>query len=705
MSVIQKIRDKYATLMVVAICVSLIAFLLMDAFVGPRSFFHHSNAIAEINGVEIPYVEFANQEQQAENAARQQNPNLTDVARQQIREQVWNQLLSDVILGEEYKKLGIMVTNEEIVDRTVTPDADPQIQSIPLFKNPQTGEFDPSRVVQFIRNIDQDQTGQARQFWEQIQEYLQRSIPQRKFYDLVRQSIYYPKWLAEIDLKDRSTFATMHYVSIPYTTIPDSAVKYTDQELQAYLDQHQALFKQEASRGIEYVSFDVIPTSADSAQILKQLEALASDLKQANAENIAGLINRNSDVPFYDGYQPIDQLQTSERQQVFALAPGQVLGPYLDNGSYTLVKMIDKKNLPDTVDVRLILISTQTTPDSVAKQRIDSIAQAIQHGASFSALAAKYSDDPGSRERGGKYTFSADQIQDPNFSPEVRQFILFDGKKGSQKIVKSNLGYFYIEILDQRDIQPMAKVAFLTKQIVPSQQTDNDVFSKASQFAGMSQTREAFEKNARQQGLVVRQAPEVYATDYVIPGIGQARPLIQWMYNDAKLNQVSNVFDLNNRYVVAVLTQIRKKGVAPLSEVRPQIAAEVIRHKKAEMIAQKVRKPVSLDSLAAQWKFQVQEAQHVNFTAPYVPGAGFEPRVIGYAFYPSLKPHQVSPAIPGNNGVYFLRVDSVYQESPGIDLKTIQQNMESTHQSDILSQLFDMLKNNSHIVDNRIKYE
>ena len=705
MSVIQKIREKYATLMVVAICVSLIAFLLMDAFVGPRSFFHHSNDVAVINGEGISITEFSNREQEAENAARQQNPNLSDEARQQIQEQVWNQLLSDVILGDEYEKLGIMVTNEEIVDRTATPDADPQIQSIPIFKNPQTGAFDPGRVVQFIRNIDQDQTGQARQFWNQIQQYLLRSIPQRKFYDLVRQSIYYPKWLAQVDMQDRSTNATVHYVSIPYSTIPDSAVKYTDAELQQYLDSHQALFKQEASRGIEYVSFDVIPTSADTAQILKQMETLKADLEKIPEQQISGFINRNSDVPFYDGYQPEDQLTTSQRDAVFNLAPGQVWGPYLDNGSYTVVRMLDKKVLPDTVEVRLILISTQSTSDSIARERIDSIARAIQHGASFDQLALKYSDDPGSRQQGGKYTFSAAQIQDPNFSPEVRQFILFDGKKGSKKVVKSALGYFYIEILDQRDFKPMAKIAILTKQIVPSQETDNAVFSEASQFAGMSQTREAFEQNARKQGLTIRQAAEVYPTDYVIPGIGQARSLIQWMYNDARLNQVSSVFSLNNRYVVAVLTRIQKKGVAPLEAVRPQIAAEIIRQKKAKMIAEKVGKPASLDSLASRWNFQVQEAQHVNFTAPYVPGAGFEPKVIGYVFYKQLKPHTISPAIPGNNGVYYLQVDSLYQESPGITVENLRQNMESTRQSDILAQLFDMLKENSHIVDNRIKYQ
>jgi len=123
------------------------------------------------------------------------------------------------------------------------------------------------------------------------------------------------------------------------------------------------------------------------------------------------------------------------------------------------------------------------------------------------------------------------------------------------------------------------------------------------------------------------------------------------------------------------------------------------------MIAEKVGKPASLDSLASQWKFSVQEAQHVNFTAPYVPGAGFEPKVIGYVFYRQLKPHTVSPAIPGNNGVYYLQVDSLYQEAPGITLESLRQNMESTRQSDIIAQLFDMLKENSHVVDNRIKYQ
>jgi peptidyl-prolyl cis-trans isomerase D len=705
MSVIQKIREKYATLMIVAICLSLVAFLLMDALVGPKSIFHHSTAVAEIDGQDIDYRDYINQEQEAENAAQQQNPNLTDADRQQIRDQVWSQILSDAILGKEYSTLGIGVTTEEITDQAATPDADEQIKAIPLFKDPQTGEFDPARVVQFVRNINQDQTGRSLQLWDQIQEYLEKTIPRKKFYSLVSQALYYPKWLAEMEIKDRSTNADISYVSVPYTTIPDSAVKVTDDELQQYLDTHKLLFHQDAGRSIEYVSFDVIPTSDDSASLLKQMNQLKQNLINTDTADIPGFINRNSDIPYYDAYLTKSQIQAPNKDSVFDLPVGGVYGPYIDNGDFTIAKMIDKREIPDTVKVRHILISTQSTPDSVAKQRIDSIAKAIQGGASFAAMAEKYSDDPGSKHNGGVYTFSAQQIQDPNFTPEFRQFILYDGKTGDKKIVKGSMGYFYIEILDQKDFSPAVKVAFLSKNIIASQETENDVYGEANEFAGNNRTREAFEKSVQSQKLNMRTADNIAPTDYVIPNVGQARQLIQWMYNDAKIGDVSNVYSLDNKYVVAVLTGIRKEGTASLGEVRPEVAAEVIRKKKGKIIAEKIGNPTSLKELSSRLNLPVQQAQNVNFTTPYMPSAGFEPKVVGMVFNKSLGIDKLSSPVPGNNGVYILKVDSLINIPQTMDIKTVQESQEMTIQSSIISGLFDMMKKESNVVDNRIKFE
>lgn len=707
MSVIQKIREKYATVMILAICLSLVAFLLMDALVGPRSLFHHSDMVADINGHEIDYAEFSSREQQAEAQARSQNPNssLTDAQTQQIQDNLWNQILSENILGDEYAKLGIAVTDEEFVDLTASPDADPTIKSIPQFQDPKTGQFDPSMVSQFVRSIDQDPTGRTQMYWDQIRQYIENSTPQRKFYALVSQGLYTPRWLAAMNISEQQTNATISYVSVPYSTIPDSSIPVSDQEMRQYLASHRSEFHQDASRSLEFVSFDAIPSSADTQSLVSGVMGQVPDMKKADTSALPAFINQNSDIPFNDAYITADQILAPNRDSLISLPDGGMLGPYWDNGSLTLARMMDKRTLPDTVRIRHILISTQNIPDSVASNRIDSIVKAIQGGASFAAMVEKYSNDLGSKQTGGEYTFSAAQIQDPKFTPQFRRFIFFDGKKGDKKIVQGSLGYFYIEILDQRDFQPFYKIAFLSRHLDPSQETDNEIFSQASQFAGINRTRAAFEKSAVSQKLALRVADHILATDYQINSMGQARSVVQWAFNDAHLGDVSSVFNLDNKYVVAVLTGIQREGTSSLNEVRLQVSAEIRQKEKGQEIAAKLGSISSLKALSTRLSLPVQSAQNLNFSTPYMPGAGFEPHVIGEIFNKSLGINKISPAIPGNNGVYMIEVDSLKSQPVPQNLLSVQQSLEEIDQQDFGTQLFNMLKKTSKITDNRIKFQ
>src|SRR5690348_711483 len=342
MSLIQKMRDKYATVVVIAICVSLVAFLLMDAFVGPKSFFHRSTEVGVVDGEGIEYRDFMGQMQTAENNYRAQSPgsNIDDATRNQLRERVWNNFLNEVLLGNEYSKLGIGFTETELSDLTVTPDADPQIKGIRDFQDPQTGQFDPNRVIMFLKQLNQ-QTPEIQQQWIQLEDYLRNSTLQRKFFSLVRAGVYYPKWLQEIDMQDKSSSATISYVGIPYASISDSAIKVTDDELQQYLAAHSKVFHQDASRRVEYVSFDALPTPADSAAIMKQIDTLKSDMNSTDNAGIAGFINRNSDIPYNDIYIPQSQLQlpSPQKEGVENLPLGGIYGPFYTNGMVAYVKM------------------------------------------------------------------------------------------------------------------------------------------------------------------------------------------------------------------------------------------------------------------------------------------------------------------------------------------------------------------------------
>ncbi|TAN18178.1 MAG: hypothetical protein EPN37_05780 [Chitinophagaceae bacterium] len=705
MSVIQTIRDKYATLMIVVVCVSLVAFLLMDALVGPKSFFHQNTEVGIVNGKGLDYRDFTNEVQNAENMYRVQNPGVTvtDDIRHQLRESVWTKFLQDQLLGAEYKELGIGFSSQELTDLTMTMDADPQIKSIQAFQNPQTGQFDPNRVAAFMQqlrsaNQNDPQVQQQLAQWMQLQEYIESSNMARKFSSLITQALFIPSWLAKEKEAEKNSYATLNYVSVAYSTVPDSSVKLTDKELQNYLDAHAAMYQQQASRSIEYVSFDAIPSSKDSAGVMKSINSLKSQMDTLSVEDVPGFVSRNSESKFYDGYIPGSMIQSSEKDSLLSLPVGKIMGPYFDQGVVAYAEMLGKKSMPDTADVQQLLISTQLYPDSVAKKRIDSIQTAVKEGASFADMVEKFSD--ANKENAGKMTLTPGN---PNVPQEFNDFV-FNHNTGDMGTVQTQYGYHLIKIIDQKNFENAYKIAYLTQSLDPSQETDNATFSAASQFAGNNRTRAAFEKSSNgQNGISRKTADNILPTAYDIQGIGPARDLIQWAFK-AKVGDVSDVFSLGNNYVVAVLTGTKNKGTANLSDVRPQIEALVRRQKKGDEIAAKMQGN-SLDAIAKNVSDSVSQAQHINFQTPFIPDAGYEPKVVGAAFNPALKEGKLSSPIYGNNGVYVIKVDSVTVEAPAnVNAAQDIKQQEMMLQQQVGSQLLEVLKKNAEIEDRRLKF-
>jgi parvulin-like peptidyl-prolyl isomerase len=691
--------------MVVVVCISLVAFLLMDALVGPKSFFHQSTDVGVVNGKSLDYRDFTNEVQNAENLYRASNPGqtITDDTRHTLREQVWNKFLQDQLLGAEYDKLGIGFSSDELRDLTLTTDADPQIKAIPAFQDPKTGQFEPSRVAAFLQSLknapqDNQQAQQQRAQWMQLQEYLQNASLARKFSSLITQAIYVPSWLAKEKEAEQNTYATISYVSMPYTSIPDSTVQLTTDELQSYLDAHQALFQQQASRSIEYVSFEAIPTAQDTVAIMKQINSLKAQMDTLPVSDVPAFITRNSETKFYDGFIPGSMIQSSAKDSLLTMPVGGLIGPYFDKGMISYARMLAKKTIPDTVDIQQLLISTQVVPDSTAKRRIDSIENAVKGGSSFAAMVAQFSDGP--KEKDGVLKLTPGN---PNIPAELNDFA-FDHKTGEFGVVKSQYGYFLVKIIDQKNFEPAYKIAYLTRHLDPSQETDNATFTAASQFAGTNRTRAAFEKASQgQKDVHMQVADDIKPTDYQIQGIGPARELIQWAFK-SKVGDLSEVFSLGDKYVIGVVTGIKEKGTAPLKDVKPQIEALVRRQKKGALLAAKM-KGGTLGEIAKNTRDSVSQAQHLGFATPFIPDAGFEPKVVGAAFNPQLKGGKLSSAIYGNNGVYVLKVDSLHNEMPdSLHLTQQVQQQEMVLRQQVGQQIMDMLKKDADIEDHRLKF-
>ncbi len=704
MSVIQTLRDKYATVVVIVVCISLVAFLLMDAFVGPKSFFKRDTEVVTVNGDGLQYQDFMQLVQQQENIYQMNNPQakMNDDIRHQIRTQVYNKFVQDQVLGTEYEKLGIGFSSAELRDLTLTMDAAPQIKQNPGFQNPNTGEFDPNRVASFLQNIrnapqDNQQAMVMRQRWLQIEDYLQNSSLITKFTSLITQGLYVPKWLSEEKLKENNTFSNISFVAASYSTVPDSAVSISNEELQAYLNEHSKLYQVEASRSLEYVSFDIVPSPEDSARILGGLKELVPQFDTVSSTNMPGFLTRNSESQYTDRYIPGSLLQSSVENELIALPEGKVYGPYFDNGMVVYARKMGEKKIADTVDVQQLLISTQITPDSTARFRVDSIKKAIQNGANFTDMVNTYSD--AQKENGGELVLTPDN---PNIPTEFIQYVNNNGV-GSVGVVKTQFGYHLVKITDKKHMEMGYKIAYLSQGMDPSQKTDNVIFSEANKFRGLNQTREQFEKTAKEKGYTVQVAKDVQATAFNVNELNSARDLIKWAF-DANVNDVSNVFSIGNHYVIAVLTGKSEKGTASLASVRPQIEAVVRRKKKAEQIAAKI-KGSTLSEIASGLNDSVSIGQHISFTTPFIPNSGFEPKVVGAAFNPVWKDGKVSKPVFGNNGVYVLTIDSLHT-SPvdSTQISQIKQQNQLAVQREVNSQILEVLKKEADIDDRRIKF-
>ncbi len=705
MSVIQTLRDKYATVVVVVVCISLVAFLLMDAFVGPKSFFKQDTEVVTVNGVGYQYQDFMQAVQVAENNFRTGNPQarMTDEIRNRLKNGVYTQFVQDQILQQEYEELGIAFSPEELRMLTVTTDAAPQIQQIPGFQNPQTGAFDPNRVVQFIQNLrsapaNNQQAQMQRQQWIQMEEFLKNNALVTKFVSLVSNGIYVPKWLAEETAGENNRFSNISFVAASYTTIPDSAVKVTTEELQQYLNEHEKLYQVEASRSIEYVSFEAVPSAEDSANILSNIAELKKQFDTLGKEEISGFLSRNSETPFVNRYIPESMLQSSVKETLLALPEGAIYGPYFENGLVAYAKKIGSKQIADSVVIQQLLISNQLVPDSVARFRVDSIETAVGGGADFAAMVQQYSN--AQTENGGEMVLTPDN---PNIPDEFMQFV-YDHQAGDVGVVKTQYGYHLIKINEKTNKEQGYKIGYLTAAMTPSQKTDNAIFSQANRFRGLNQTREEFEKTAKEKGYNIQVANDIQSDAFSVGNLPASREIIHWAFN-AELNDLSKVFVLPNQYVVAVLTGVTEEGTAELADVRPQIEAIVRRDKKAEKIARKM-KGGSLEAIASAVKDSVSVGQHIGFATPFIPNYGFEPKVVGASFNKAWTEGKISTPVFGNNGVYVLTIDSLQQASQdSTSLAQVKTQVHSLLERQFgFNQLMTVLTKEADIEDRRIKF-
>lgn len=657
MQIIQTIRDKGAAIVIAVIALSLIGFLLMDANQGGGKFFGSiSTKVGKVNGDAIELSEFNYRLRQMEDQEAQrtgQRP--AGIRSYQMRDQMWNQLVAERIFYAEAKKLGIELTSAELSHIFMSNDpSNPLLQEKSLV-DPTSGKLNKEEARKALNNVKKFKGEQREMVNVQMIDPLRLSTAVAKYTGLMNASAYYPSWMEKKDTKETKEFAQISYVGIAYNEISDSTVTVTDKDIDAYVKKHKDLFKQEAGRNISYISFSQLPSSGDSANTRVMLQHLKEPF-QADSNSKAFVARNASVIEYSDEFKPKSQFNSPNIDSIVSAPIGVVTGPFLENGNYVLAKVVATKPLPDSVQAKHILISTnqEGMTDSVAKKRADSILAAINAGADFSALALQYSAD-GSKDKGGDLgMFSFGQMV-----PEFNDFT-FNKPVGTRGVVKTQFGYHVIEVTSQKNFKPAYKIAFVAKEILPSEATINEAMLAATRASAQKDAK-ALSEYAAKNGLGFTDAPGlVKENDYSVGALQDARQLVQWAFK-AEKGDVSEAFNIGDQYVVAVVNKIQKEGVQDAATARIGAEAVIRNQKKAAIIISKIGETPSLESTASAYNKTVMEAgadSSITMSSQLINGIGLEPKVIGASFNPAYQ-QKPSPAIEGTTGVYVIKVNSI----------------------------------------------
>ena len=585
MQIIQSIRDKGAAIVIVVIALSLIGFILMDAKQGSNNLFSSlSSHVGKVNGEGIELGEFNKRVKQAEDMQEQRSGQKgSGVQTYQAREQMWNQLVAEKVFFSETEKLGIEFTSKELSAILLSNDPNNPLLKEQGMLDSASGKLDIVKAQSALANIKKFKGEQREAINAQIIDPLKITSAVAKYTGLLNASVYYPAWMQEKETREAKEFASISYVSLPYSDISDSSVTVTDAEVNDYVNKHQDLFKQEEGRNISYVSFSQLANREDSLKVISNLADLKNTFS-ADTNSRAFVARNASTIEYSDEFTPKSKISPAVADTLAGLAVGSVYGPYLDKGSYVLAKILGTKELPDSVKARHILIPVNDPQtgqpiqvDSVAKKLADSIYAAINTGADFAALALKYSSD-GSKTKGGDLgTFGYGTMV-----PEFNEFT-FTKPVGSRGVVKTQFGYHIIEVISQKDFKPAYKIAYMAREITPSDVTINNASLEATK-ASAEKDAASLSKYVSKNGLKMTQVPAlVKENDFSVGALQDARPLVRWAF-EAKKGDVSEPFGIGDQFVVAVVDKINSKGVQDVVTARPGCEVIIRNRKKADII-------------------------------------------------------------------------------------------------------------------------
>jgi peptidyl-prolyl cis-trans isomerase D len=631
---------------------------------------------------------------------------ISDQDAYQIRQTTWNNEVKSILMGEEYDELGIAVSAEELFDQV--QGKQPHRYILQYFKDPNTGQYDPALVLNYLKNLDKMEP-KSKEMWLRFEKAIKDDRQETKFNNLISKGYYMPTAFLKKDYVRQTKSVKVRFIAPALTSIPDSIVKLTDADYNQFYNKNKPYFYQdEPYRDLDFIAFEVVPSDQDRRKISEDVALLYKDF--ATSTDAFNFANANSDKKTDTNFVKKGTLPPNLDSLLFISPVGTLFQPFEFQNTWYMAKSLALQERPDSMRGSQILIAFTSPGNETikrtkeqAKVKADSLLNVLKKNPDkFNEIAKTVSEYPGAKEDGGELKWFLDG--NPGFSPFYKAGLGMKPKE--MKVLETRIGYSLFLLTEKTKPVKKAQVAILTRAIEPSNQTFQDTYTKASAFAGQYKTQDAFDKAATAKGIQKRTSPNLREMDNNLMGLPSAREVVRWAYaENTKTGEVSPVFDVGGKYVIAILKRIVEKGQQPLESMKDRLEPSVRNMKKATMMADKIKQSMAstkeINALAAKMNTKV-DTTVLTFSGFSRSAIGREMELVGQIF--TFKPGQTEGPLTGNYGAYYLIVDEV-TDAPAKEDFTYEKTQHAQMFSQrVSSSLFKAIEKNAKITDNRIKF-
>lgn len=708
MATLQTIRSK-GPLLVIVIGLALFAFIAGDAWkiLQPHQ---GKQDVGEVNGKTLSAQEYQQMVDELSEVIKLTNGlnSLNEDQLTNIKDQVWNTYVTNEVIANEAKKLGLQVTKAEL-QAVINAGSHPLLMQTP-FRNPQTGAFDKDMLKKFLvdyANLDANKMPaqyveyyqKMGNFWNFIEKTLSETLLAEKYQNLIGKSLISNPVAAEDAFNARTEQTDMLLAAVPYSSISDSTITVSKEEIKKLYDSKKESFKQPVeTRNIKYVDVRVVPSDADRKAVQEEVTEYTNQLISTTKDYVSFVRSTGSTIAYSDIPVSKSALPNDVASRLDSTSVNEVYGPYYNqtDDSYNAFKIVAKVSAPDSIQFRQIQVYADT--DEKTTELADSIYNALKAGADFAEVAKKYAQTGEAtwiNARGWEGT-TVDADNATLINALIEQPV---SEISNLKIGQSNI---ILQVMNKKQMQDKYKVAIVKCPVEFSKETYNDTYNKFSQFVAQSTTIEALEKNAEENGYTVLPRMNFRSDEHYVGGVKSTREALKWVF-DAKEGEVSSLYECgeNDHLMVVALETINPAGYTNINQVSDMLRSEIIRDKKAEKIMAEMKGFNTLAQVKGMKDAVSDSVKHVTFSAPaYISVTRASEPVIS-AVASKTAVNATSAPIKGNAGVYMIQVYNKNKNAETLDSKTEQATLVNMISRYAPQQCIYELREKNEIVDKR----